>query len=88
MTKKTVTWLGADPDDTTPGPSFNIWGDPLTGDQVKFDKGDPVLISDEEDVPPDVRRIHAVILAAAPTNRFYKVEDVVPARGRKKAEDE
>jgi hypothetical protein len=89
MTTKYVTWLGEDPSDTVPGPSFNIWGDPLTKAFVRFDKGQAVKISDEEGTEPNVRMLAQAILSAAPANRFYKVDDAAPTgRGHRRAEPE
>jgi hypothetical protein len=88
MTTKYVTWLGEDPSDTVPGPSFNIWGDPLTKAFVRFDKGQAVKISDEEGTEPNVLMLAQAILTAAPTNRFYKVDDAPPPARRRQGEEE
>lgn len=82
MTAKNVTWLGEDAGDT-PGPSFNVWGQPISGTvtaSFKFDKNVPVLVDDEAG-PPEQRALAAHILAAAAGNRFYKVEDVDDGNG-------
>lgn len=77
MAAKHITWLGEDTGDT-PGPSFNVWGHPISGtvtSSFKFDKNVPVLIDDQAG-PPAQRALAAHILATAAGNRFYKVEDV------------
>jgi hypothetical protein len=75
MTAKNVTWLGED-QGTSPGPSFNIWGQAISGTMTcyfKFDKGVPLLIDDEAGTPQQ-RQLAQHILAQAASNRFFTVE--------------
>jgi hypothetical protein len=79
MTAKNVTWLGED-QGTSPGPSFNIWGQAISGTMTcyfKFDKGVPVLIDDEAGTLAQ-RQLAEHILAQAGGNRFFTVEDPEP----------
>jgi len=70
MSRMEVTWLGEDIGDT-PGPSFNIWGDPLTQTGVKFEKGVTVTLDDEA-APPRLANLYRHIMDVAPSNRFYE----------------
>lgn len=83
MTAKAITWLGEDVEHedggVTPGPSFNVWG------SIRFDKDKPVLIDDEKG-DPEFRQLEMHILAVAPTNRFYKIEEVGDQKKAKQAE--
>jgi hypothetical protein len=79
MTAKNVTWLGEDVG-TSPGPSFNIWGQAISGTMTcyfKFDKGVPLLIDDEAGTPQQ-RQLAQHVLEQAASNRFFTVEDPEP----------
>jgi hypothetical protein len=77
MTAKVVTWLGNDVGDAA-GPSFCVWGDPLTRVHIKFEKDKPLTIADDEAADPGLRELNRHILAVAPSNRFFTVEDAPP----------
>jgi hypothetical protein len=79
MTAKNVTWLGEDVG-TSPGPSFNIWGQAISGTMTcyfKFDKGVPLLIDDEAGTPQQ-RQLAQHVLEQAASNRFFTVADPEP----------